>query len=913
LQVGIAVAVGLWCAAATASVPWRDGFDGPQLDSTWQADVSSGNAVEVRDGELHIRAALNTFAHVERPLSQDCVTVSALMQPSVPSGVSWSCGVVLYWAPSAWCQLSIIDFQGGQYYTVEAGTGRPHETYLAQCDRSQPHWLRIELGKDCVRYLTRAGSEPEWTTQRVVRRPVGCEGAPKLLILGKGYGSTDPQYAQPDLDNDYADHGPVVESWFGEVQVETTAPNRLKLRRAELAPQGDVVGEAILAEPGDPTYEQVAAVYPPMRHVREAVGVKWHPDEVGVTETGALELGTAQVDGQWVPITGTLTVGAGRVSFGSGPERARKRLLDGHLPVVEAEWSHEGVTYRETVLGYSEGFSPDAPLFAHVKLEATTDGQARDVPVSFAVSPASLPVASADTVLKVSPGDKALWGLRIPCPLKAGALVEDICACEVEAYTLRTRKFWEAEYARGMQIDVPDARLMDAWRAWLTYSAINVDKVNGFYEAHDGSGFYEAVFGYSAARYAWVLDLYGYHDDAATLLACLRNHQTPDGLLDWNFGLTDTGAYLCALAVHYETAGDAKWLLEQAPSAISACDWITRHRAESRGEGPLVAGLISHRSYCDYAPPVYGYLHNCYSCVGMARIARALRAIGKAEDARKIAREAAAYRRDILASMHAATIIREGRRIIPMEPDTQRLLKDSGYESRDYYGLVASTLLECGLPAPGSREEREIESFLRDCGGIRMGVSEFAGGIDHAYGYGYLWNQLVAGRPERYLLGLYTSLAYGMTRETFSSVECTQIRTGENALTLPHTYSDTQQLFMLRTMLVRDEGDTLTLCSGVPRAWLADGQRIAVTGAETAFGTVSFEVRSRVSQGEVSVLLTPPTRKPPEAIVLHLRHPQAKRIAEVTVDGRRWSGCDAERVTLADVGKPCRVVVTYER
>jgi hypothetical protein len=297
----------------------------------------------------------------------------------------------------------------------------------------------------------------------------------------------------------------------------------------------------------------------------------------------------------------------------------------------------------------------------------------------------------------------------------------------------------------------------------------------------------------------------------------------------------------------------------------------------------------------------------------MARIARALRAIGKAEDARRIAREAAAYRRDILASMHAATIIREGRRIIPMEPDTQRLLKDSGYESRDYYGLVASTLLECGLPAPGSREEREIESFLRDCGGIRMGVSEFAGGIDHAYGYGYLWNQLVAGRPERYLLGLYTSLACGMTRETFSSVECTQIKTGENALTLPHTYSDTQQLFLLRTMLVRDEGDTLILCSGVPRTWLADGQRIAVTGAETAFGTVSFEVRSRVSQGEVSVLLTPPTRKPPEAIVLHLRHPQAKRIAEVTVDRRRWSGCDAETVTLADVGKPCRIVVTYER
>jgi len=125
----------------------------------------------------------------------------------------------------------------------------------------------------------------------VIRRPPECTGAPELLILGKGFGSGDPQYAQPDLDNDYADRGPVVESWFDEVQVEPTAPDRLKLRVAELAPTGDTVGEAILAEPGDPTYERVAAVYPPMRHVREAVGVKWHPEEVGITETGALELG----------------------------------------------------------------------------------------------------------------------------------------------------------------------------------------------------------------------------------------------------------------------------------------------------------------------------------------------------------------------------------------------------------------------------------------------------------------------------------------------------------------------------------------------------------------------------------------------------------------------------------------------
>ena len=50
----------------------------------------------------------------------------------------------------------------------------------------------------------------------------------------------------------------------------------------------------------------------------------------------------------------------------------------------------------------------------------------------------------------------------------------------------------------------------------------------------------------SAARYAWVLDLWGRHDEAEAVLATLMNHQDDEGLLSWNFGLTDTGTLLIA-------------------------------------------------------------------------------------------------------------------------------------------------------------------------------------------------------------------------------------------------------------------------------------------------------------------------------------------------------------------------------
>ena len=196
-----AIAIGLVaapCFATEHAAVFSDRFDGERLDAAWRVDVSPGNAVEIRDGNVNIRARLNTHAHIERALDRDRLTVSALMQTSTPAGVSWSSSVFLYWSPGVWCQLGIIDFQDGQYYVVEAAGGKPRETYLEQCDRTQPHWLRIELGSDCVRYLTRTAEQSEWQHQRTIRRSGAYAGAPELVILGKGYGQEDGDYGAPD-------------------------------------------------------------------------------------------------------------------------------------------------------------------------------------------------------------------------------------------------------------------------------------------------------------------------------------------------------------------------------------------------------------------------------------------------------------------------------------------------------------------------------------------------------------------------------------------------------------------------------------------------------------------------------------------------------------------------------------------
>jgi len=893
-----------WLALSvlSAAPAWTDTFDA--LGPPWTVDASAGSRVWAEGGVLHVAGPENHYAHIQRVLGEDLVTVSALVKPGVPAAISWGCGVFLYWAPGVWCELSVVDHGGGVYYTAEQlFPGRaPVETQLRQADRNEWQWLRIELGADCIRYCARPRRASHWAELRVVERPPSCAGPPKLLIVGKGFGQGEGSaYPEPDLDNDYAAPGPGCESLVDSVVFEPTPTSRLHLGPGEGAWPGDKPGEKILAMPGDPTFDQVSSVYPPMRYPREAVGPKDHPNEIGIGPSGELELGTGV--GRWL-------IGTDSRQFGVDPQCGRQ-LLHGYLPIVTTTWESAGVKYEQTVVGWSRGMTATGPLIGYVRLSAEWTSGPKAVPVRFVIGGEG--AVTVENVLTPSPEGRAAVYLRVPYQVSRDARPAWVDENEFAGALLSAKEWWERELARGMRVSLPDERLMNAYRAWLAWNYIDVDMVDGLPEPHDGSGFYEAVFGYSAARYAWALDLWGRHDDAARYLATLVAHQDDEGLLSWNFGLTDTGTLLLAIAEHYRLTRDADWLRSVEPKALKACEWLARHAEESRraNRGQVTEGLIRFRSYCDYPEPVFSYFHNCFCCAGMERFAGVLRDVGDHGQAERVASEAARYRRDIERSMGRSALTLKGLRTIPMEPDTHRLLKDGGYTSGAYYGLVASTMLECGFLDPTGETGGDLAEFLRRGGGITMGTSSFPPGIDHAYCYGYMLTQLERGERERYLLGFWAALAYGMSRDTYAGVEVTNLFTGENAMTLPHLYSGSQQLFMLRTLLVREQGGKLVLCDATPRAWLQSGKRIEVTGAPTEFGDVSFVVESRADQGEIRAIIDPPMARTPSAIVLRLRHPTAKPLASVRVNGVPWPDHDDEAIALPTGWGRLKVTARY--
>jgi hypothetical protein len=344
-------------------------------------------------------------------------------------------------------------------------------------------------------------------------------------------------------------------------------------------------------------------------------------------------------------------------------------------------------------------------------------------------------------------------------------------------------------------------------------------------------------------------------------------------------------------------------------------DWILDQRKKSLAaagtEKSVTRGLIRFAPYADFQAPTCSYYGDAYCCLGLESAARVLGEAGLGEAAGRFSASAAEYRADVLASMSAAIFERDGMKLLPMEPDTHRLLESTRHRGGGYYGLVASMLLESEFLQPADERAMRIVDALERKGGLILGMCEFDGGVDHAYTYGYWLNCLRRGDVRRVLLGFYGTLAYGMGRETYCGVEVTQITTGEPTPTTPHLYSGTQQLRLLRMMLIHEEGKALVIGKCIPRHWLAPGSRVEVNGAASAFGPVSFAIEVDASGNQVDAFIDATLRLPLAEIRLHLRHPQEKPMQSLVAGDGVESRVEGECIRVLDGPLPIRLRVAY--
>ncbi len=166
--------------------------------------------------------------------------------------------------------------------------------------------------------------------------------------------------------------------------------------------------------------------------------------------------------------------------------------------------------------------------------------------------------------------------------------------------------------------------------------------------------------------------------------------------------------------------------------------------------------------------------------------------------------------------------------------------------------------------------------------------------------------------PERALVSFYGMLAHGLTRNTFVGGEgCSLSPIDEGGRLLycpPNSAANAHLLSMLRYMLVQDwdlnedgKPETLRLLFATPRRWLEDGKTIKVERAPTAFGPVSMQVESKLSQGEVVAQVDLPRRNKPGQTLLRIRVPDGWQVISAEAGGKRFNVDERGTVDLSSV------------
>jgi len=714
----------------------------------------------------------------------------------------------------------------------------------------------------------------------------------------------------------------------------------------------------VLSSGEEPSLEGLAMHALSMQPARALLGLKDGQHEIGATWDGNL----LWRDGV------TFSFGDERTTLADYRDTVTRELIDGWRPGVVVRGRMRDLAVTETAFVSFAGQGTDKPaLFVHLELcnlssapFATSvraevkgpDGARWALRRGCLVRDGQIALA---TLSRARLGDEP-GSLEVPVDIPAGGsaavdLVQphDVSAplSDAQAYreaslnsaTERFRAYWGDLLRQAMTVDVPEARVNGMYRSILAQILINADGDVMYYGSEPGC-YDKSLFGVEEGFCTTALAFCGLQADAQRYLD--GTYLTPEFLAKIP-EYTDTAyrhqQYRNGLQPHYAVLAyrfgrDRAWIEKHLGLIRECADWTAgqhqRTMASADGERPLEWGLLPKWAYGgDIGDVLCHQLYPNAACWrGMADTAWLLGNLGDRDAAAVYRAEAADYRAAIERAADGNYRPEHDPPFLPF-----RLYADEPTEG-DYYQLFAGILLDLYPFDPlGQRTDRVMDYLERDnrmfCGLPRFRVNVGAGGLDGIYGLGYVLTKLQQDKIDEFLLGFYGYLAFNLERGTFAGRETNAIYASDVHVSASYPVPDMSDplpsgsavaLHYLRNMLVTEEvgadgeaDGNLLLLSGAPRAWFADGQRIAVRNAPTYFGKVSVEVKSAVALGRIEAVVHPPTRDPWGLIKLRLRHPDRVLMKRVTVNGREWTGFDAERdlVILPPGSEEYRVVAEY--
>ncbi len=466
---------------------------------------------------------------------------------------------------------------------------------------------------------------------------------------------------------------------------------------------------------------------------------------------------------------------------------------------------------------------------------------------------------------------------------------------------------WKDLFARAVRIDIADAGVRDAYYAGLGDLFIMREPLaKGYMAGIPGTEVYRSSGAFEGALADTALDQAGFHAEAADGLRVYLDMQEPDGNWDdpkgWGHHIWGVSGIKAWTGMeHYRLTGERAYLEALYPRMRASSRWRELMRRKTRvlvnGARQPEYGLMP-RGMGDgglmHGDDYFGvfYTHNILAIFADKLALEAAEILGKKEDIAELRKIYDTSLADLLASLEAGAIEEDGFRWIPGSPrDT------AGSRWGGLYALFPAALLAPDHPlitgtirkleqkvSPGGQPINT--GWMRDGAWVAITLDNLAEAL------------LVRGEADRAADYLYSTLNHGTPLYSWCEERGQEAGAKKISGDRQHLWTPLAVVRYVRDAMVFERDGTLHLASGTARSWLEQGKSVGVTQAPTHFGEVTYRITSDAGKGILRAEVTPPTRKAPGAILLHLRHPNKATIKSVKVNGKPWNGFDPKQETV---------------
>jgi hypothetical protein len=464
--------------------------------------------------------------------------------------------------------------------------------------------------------------------------------------------------------------------------------------------------------------------------------------------------------------------------------------------------------------------------------------------------------------------------------LSANAQVTSVANADYDAQRAKVVSFFQDRLSQGMQISIPEEKVMNTWRTDLCYDWMSIWLKDGMWAQAVNKFQYNWFWLRDATYIIRMYDLYGHHDIAEKCLQYFSTFQDSSGTFASQPGQLDGfGQALFAMGQHALLLNDKEFgqkVYRQFPAAIA---WLKKVREADEFH---LLPPTNARDNEDIQGRYTG--HNFWALLGARTAGRLARMLGHADDAMQ---DFAEYN-----SLKDALMKRIEEICGTNEPIPPGLDVEGGQDWGNLIGLYPTEVLD----ANDERVSATLEKMHREK--FAEGLMTYKGRLHQYLTVMETQNHIVRGDQEKALEHFYQFLLHtGSCNEGFEwlAVPWGSRDVGHNFP--PHGWGAAMFNLMLRNMLVMERGGDggltpreIHLFSVISPEWAKPGDAVAFERAPIDAGEISATIQFREDGADVKIEHS--YRELPKSLVLHT--PYFVHDAEIQVDkGKATKNGDA--------------------